>query len=372
MKILISIPWFKPAFKAGGPIRSIDQLVRLTESDFNFSIICGDMDVDGSGLSLSSKNQFLPYSKNCKVAYLSGERRIVNYKKLTDESKPDVAYIIGLYGWYFMLYPLLFLSCPRKIISVRGMLHPGALTQKKWKKSIYLFFLKKIINPNKISFHATDTFEADLIKRHFGNKFNIHVASNIPEQIMPAVKPQKVVGSISLLSVCLISPMKNILPVLQSLMDCKILVEYTIVGPVKDDQYWIKCLKVINSLPTNVTINIIGEVVPEQLHQHYTQSHVFILPSKSENYGHAIIEALQHGLPVITSNFTPWNQLSENKAGLNIGVSSQEIQFACQYFADMNDEIYKNWSEGAIKYASEKLDIDQIRKEYQGMFTKIF
>ena len=249
------------------------------------------------------------------------------------------------------------------------MLHPGALTQKKWKKKFYLFILRKILSPQKISFHATDIYEADLIKHHFGNKYKIHIASNIPELITPSERPQKKVGSLSLLSVCLISPMKNILYVIESLRHCSMLIEYTIVGPVKDDQYWMKCLETIKSLPSNISVNIIGEVLPEQLHLYYHKSLVFILPSKSENYGHAIIEALQHGLPVITSHHTPWNQLEDHNAGINIQTEKNEILKSIQFFAEMSNEMYQQWSKGALDFVAKKVNRNAVIQEYVNMFS---
>jgi glycosyltransferase involved in cell wall biosynthesis len=40
------------------------------------------------------------------------------------------------------------------------------------------------------------------------------------------------------------------------------------------------------------------------------------LPSHSENFGLTIAEALAHGVPVLTTDGTPWSQLSANAAGL--------------------------------------------------------
>lgn len=41
----------------------------------------------------------------------------------------------------------------------------------------------------------------------------------------------------------------------------------------------------------------------------------FILPSKGENFGIAVIEALSRGLPVITTRSTPWEELVFNNCG---------------------------------------------------------
>ena len=45
IRILIFIDWFLPAYKAGGPIRSIANLVDHLNGDFDFYIITGDRDL---------------------------------------------------------------------------------------------------------------------------------------------------------------------------------------------------------------------------------------------------------------------------------------------------------------------------------------
>jgi glycosyltransferase involved in cell wall biosynthesis len=39
------------------------------------------------------------------------------------------------------------------------------------------------------------------------------------------------------------------------------------------------------------------------------------LPTFGENFGHSIYEALAHGLPVMISDKTPWQNLEEKVAG---------------------------------------------------------
>jgi glycosyltransferase involved in cell wall biosynthesis len=47
----------------------------------------------------------------------------------------------------------------------------------------------------------------------------------------------------------------------------------------------------------------------------YSVASLFLLPSHSENFGLVIAEAMAHGIPVITTDMTPWSSLNTNTLG---------------------------------------------------------
>ena len=162
--------------------------------------------------------------------------------------------------------------------------------------------------------------------------------------------------------------MKNILLVLEALQECRATVVYDIYGPVKEIAYWELCLERLKLLPANITVKYHKEVTPPDVAQKLRHAHVFILPSKSENFGHAIYEALSAGLPVITSKFTPWNELDEASAGMNVETEAGEIAKAIAYFAGMDNETFMKWNEGAVQYAQGHLDEERLKEGYGRMF----
>jgi len=264
--------------------------------------------------------------------------------------------------------PLLFSKVENKIVSVRGMLHPGALSQKKIKKKLFLLLWKMLALHRKVSFHATDETEGKYIRQVFGEEVKIMVAGNFPRKFSPVKQISKIKGSLQLLSIALVSPMKNHLLVLQALEHCQGEIEYHICGPIKDMEYWQQCLQQIKKLPANIHVHYHGDVQPQQVQEYLYKGQLFILPSKSENFGHAFYEALTAGKPVITSMHTPWQDLEKNHAGLNIDTDIAAVKKAIDLFVKMDDMEYNAWSEAAVAYAAKAIDLEKIKDQYKKMF----
>lgn len=224
----------------------------------------------------------------------------------------------------------------------------------------------------KISFHATDAEEEKYIKKVFGEDVTVLIAGNFPRKFTAVSPMAKEKGdTLKLVSIALIGPVKNHLLVLKALSTYKNKIEYHIYGPVKDMEYWQLCLDEIKKLPQNIIVEYHGEIQPQEVESCLQKGHVFILPSLSENFGHSFYEALTEGKPVISSNFTPWQNLQRAKAGINVELNSTSIRDAIDRFAEMNQAEYNLWSQGAIQYAEAALNIDAIKKQYKIIFGQL-
>lgn len=277
--------------------------------------------------------------------------------------------MVGLYSWYSTMVPLLFCKSDKKIISVRGMLHPGALGQKSLKKKIFLKLFRSMGLHKKVAFHATDYHELDYIHDNLGNNTRVFVAGNYPiffghQPIVP-----KVPGKLRLVSIALISPMKNILRVLSSLKNITGEVEYNIYGAVKDEDYLALCKETAKALPQNIRVTFHGALHPDSVKEVLARHHVFILPSESENFGHSIYEALSAGRPAITSLNTPYKELPNHRAGINVLPSDENaLSDSIRFFVDMNEEEYAQWSTAASAFAESFIDIEKLGEQYGKMF----
>ena len=370
-KILIIYDYFYPAFKAGGPIQSLINITKHLGKDNTLFILCTDKDLDGTTLEVKTDEWIWVEELNINVFYMSNKGVFfLKIFQLIRQLNPSVIFINGIYSLSLSFMPALYPISARKIISVRGMLHPGALEIKKTKKKIYLFIYKLLGINRKCEFHATNTEEKGYIERNFVVYKKIWVVPNLPNKFLGTTTLLKNSGQLNLVSIALIGPMKNHDLVIKALKYVKNgSITYEIYGPIKDKVYWDKCKLLIDELPENVSVNYKGAISPDNLSLALDNAHFSILPSVSENYGHSIVESLLYGKPVITSKTTPWNELELFKAGYNIGtIDELELVNILNSVVLMDNIEYQKWVINAKEYIESRLNTKKTKEQYLEMF----
>ena len=112
-------------------------------------------------------------------------------------------------------------------------------------------------------------------------------------------------------------------------------------------------------MPENITVTYRGFLNNKQAESTLSQYHFLFLPSKGENYGHAIIESLSLGCPVIISNNTPWRELESHGAGWDISLNNPaKFEEILQYCCEMNQNDYDEMSKNAY-YLAKKHILDK-------------
>jgi glycosyltransferase involved in cell wall biosynthesis len=77
----------------------------------------------------------------------------------------------------------------------------------------------------------------------------------------------------------------------------------------------------MQNLPNHVQVHYKQELDPFKVQETLAGYDAMILLTTGENFGHALFENMSIGRPVITSYFTPWNELQLKKAGWNVNIS---------------------------------------------------
>ena len=71
-----------------------------------------------------------------------------------------------------------------------------------------------------------------------------------------------------------------------------------------------------------------GEIWGDEKWAYFQGADLFCLPSHSENFGLAILEALQVGTRVLTTDKTPWEEVSSWEAGIVVPPFEEEVRSA--------------------------------------------
>jgi glycosyltransferase involved in cell wall biosynthesis len=397
-KILIVIDWYRPAHKAGGPITSIENLVNLLGDDENleFYIICGVFDYGASEPLPVEQEAWVKVGK-AQVQYWHPKRLNLNtWKQLIEQLKPDVVHMQGLWSIKFSILPLLAAQSFSKamltvkiIVSPRGMLTPQALKQKRWLKAPVAWVLKRLNAYKNVIFHSTNDQETKEIAKYLGGGatwIDNNPSSSIPQKLRPGTNPilqmpnvprslyrenheyTKTPNHLNWVFVGRISPEKNPLLLLQALqiLDCSTTGYF--IGGYQNESYFSEFQNAINNLPTQHQVKYLGELSVDEIAEQLTQCDLLINTSISENFGHAMAEALSAGVPILVGPNTPWQQLWEAKAGDVAEYSPQSFAAAMNKFVSMDSANYNQFKMGAIQHFAERCELSATKAKYLNIY----
>lgn len=376
-KIMLFADWYEPGFKAGGPIRSCVNFVEYMHATYDIYVFTSDRDLNAHD---AYKNIIIDAwhnkSEGIRIYYCSPQN--LNWKNIKDQFRaiaPDFIYLNSMFSKYFTIYPLLINKREaihaKVILSPRGMLRSSALKFKSSKKKIFLDIFRIFRFHRNVLFHAADETEKKDILENFGNNVNVAHVPNFPGKFdVGTLQLGKHKDDLSMLFVGRIHPIKNLDYLLRVLGKVKGSVQLTIVGSIEDKSFWQDCQILIDQLPKNISVSYKGEMPNHLLPAVLKEHHIFSLPTKGENFGHAIFEALSLGKPVLISDQTPWKNLQPAKAGWSISLQEPEkFVDAIKEASNWDQDEYNLWSLNAFNFAKRSIDPIDLQKQYQLLFS---
>jgi glycosyltransferase involved in cell wall biosynthesis len=375
--ILVLIDWFVPGYKAGGPIQSCANLVEALRDDFDVRVLTTDTD----HLELEPYKNIAPdlwiYNviPDVGIYYLSkSNKNLKEINRLIREVDPDFLYLNHLFSPLFVIAPL-FLKWKRKfrattIVCPRGALFAGALNIKKYKKYPLLVLYRLMGIQRMVRFHATNFLEKDAILSFFPGA-EIHIADNLPKFLqLENTQVKKDPDSLKMLYIARIHPIKNLLFVIQCLKEIRSLIVLNIIGPVEDADYWEACWAEIHTLPDNVEVNYEGSIPNHLLGKVIDDHHLYVLPTKGENFGHSIFESLLAGRPVLISDQTPWRSLQEKKIGWDLPLDDKLSWIkAIEESATWSQETFNTYSKNAWNFAGSFIQNPELKNSYHTLIS---
>lgn len=376
-KILVFIDWFLPGIKAGGPIKSVSALVNHLSDQFDFFIITSDKDFgENEPYKNILSNSWLEFKPGVKIIYLSSDKQSkIEIKNQILNINPDTVYLNSFFSYSFSILPLLVLNkisfTGKIILAPRGMLSEGALRIKPFKKRFFLAISKFIQFHKKVIWHSTKADETSDIKRNFKNAL-ISEIQNIPNIQLRKDAPElsKKEGELNLIYLGRIAENKNLKKILEVFLSIeKGKINLSVYGFIEDETYWKECKKITSKLPHHIKVEYKGILNEEEVRQKLTEHHYLIMLSYSENFGHAIVESLSCGTPVIIGEKTPWQNLEKHNAGWNVKIyDDQHINKIISSAISISEEAYINQRKDSLKYASAYCFSNKILTDYKILF----
>jgi glycosyltransferase involved in cell wall biosynthesis len=368
-KLLFIADWYAPAFKGGGPIRSVVNLIEKIKKDYDCYVYTSNTDFgEVEPLAGIVEDQWVNQS-GVQVYYRSGKMSFAQVKKMIKTIDPHRIYLNSMFS--NMIKPILVgYASDRMIIAPRGMLNESALAVKPIRKFLYLWFLRTFGFVKHLRFHATSKDEKKVIQRIFPNAQSIIVAGNIPASTSADLHPaEKQSGKLNMVFTGRMHPIKNLHLLLEALKNVSGAIELTIIATKEDQDYQEKCKQLALELPGNITINWVLNLPPNEIQQHLLNAHLFTLLSEVESFGHAIFEALAVGCPVLIGDNTPWKHLEQQKAGIDLPINNMhQITSGIQQFVDMENQEWQSCRKGAHGLALSYLDQLDVDKLYCTLF----
>jgi len=254
---------------------------------------------------------------------LAEQLKLQDHEVSTDENKlpSEEVQLVHFHGLWQPQHRAVYKHCIKNdipyVISAHGMLEPYAWRHKWLKKKVYFEMIERKHFTNAKAVLTTSNLESSSVQKivQHANIQSIPLGYNQPQVNSHALAKGNLgwdEEKTHLLYLSRIDPKKGLSLLLQALLDNNFgknhQLSLHIVGE-GDSSYMRELTRFIdtnkNRLPP---IDWVGPVWDERKWDYLSGADLFCLPTKSENFGIAVLEAALCGTPVLTSPYTPWGE----------------------------------------------------------------
>lgn len=354
--ILVLLPVFRPGFDATGPNQSTANMIRGLSDRFRFRVLADAVPGETVG-------EWMDYGGIERLPMRLGPLGPEGLEQVIN-STPHAALIAN--GFFDRTYtmPALVLRrlgrVPRNplILAPRGEFASGALKISAVRKRVYRAVAKATGLLEGVTYQVTDEREAEDARRFLGAGTPVAITPNI--RMLPALpehQPRPAGAPLRVAFLGRISPIKNLDYALERLAEADVPVEFTLFGPADDAAYWELCQQKIAALPPSVRVTHRGSIPNETVIPTMAGQDLLLLPTGGENYGHAIVDSLVAGTPVLISDRTRWHGLAEAGCGWDLPLDRpQAFTAALREAAGDLPEKARARREAARDYIARQLD----------------
>ncbi len=332
MKILHIIENLDSSY--GGPARSVPLLVKyLNKLDIENKIFTIEVYKNESNTVLEANDI------DVVKLPLEGMKKIKYSSKLENEIEQEITKDTVIHVHTVWTYPTYIgYKIVKKynlslVVSTRGTMYAWALDQSKVVKKIAMWLFQKKMLQTANMIHITEPNEKKALE-NIGIHNNTVLVPNgieiendfesLDKNILKQIKYDKSKRYILFLGRIVHNKgLHYLINSYKKIQNKYNDIEVLVVGGVEDKKYF-------DSLEKLERVHFLGALDGIEKHTLFSISSLFVLPSRTENFGMAIAEAMSYKIPVITTQGTPWKELQDNDAGWWIELSQENLDNALE------------------------------------------
>ena len=279
----------------------------------------------------------------------------------------DIFYFFGGWTLFYIKLHLLALKLNKKIIiHPLGLYEPWALSEKKFKKKIaWIMFQKKLLLSADL-IHCASIKEKNNVNKLNEKIKTTYVPFGIDDNFIK--KKLNITIKKKVLFFSRLTDSKG----LDVLIDAWIHIgneDWTldIAGSGNNTKY----IRQVNKTNKNIKINFLRPIFKKKEKKFlFDKYDCLVLPTKNESFGLVILESMARGVPVLTTNTTPWVNIQKKNTGWIINDSAVELKLVLYKIFCLKKEDFIRKKKNSIKLAS-KFKWSKIFPVYLKMFQRL-
>jgi glycosyltransferase involved in cell wall biosynthesis len=363
VRVLVHADFFRPGYKCGGPAVSLSRIMERYQGKAEFFTFTRDRDLGDTHAYPNVVPDVWTEAFGGRVYYASpGRWGLRQFMKAVHEVSPDVVYFNSYFSpitrGALLRRFLGRLRGVRVLLAPRGEFSKGALGLKATRKRVYLRMANLLHLHDRVLWHVSSPHERSDVERvvpWIPKTFVL--APDLPPRVTRSARIEKLAGQARFIFVSRIAPMKNLAHAIRLLARVRGEIRLEVYGPKEDAAYWAECEQAIAALPDSATVAYHGPVSPDDVPCAISSGHAFLLPTRGENFGHAIAEAFAATRPSLVSDRTPWRGLEAAGAGWDIPLEDEQTWVhALQTVVDWDQTAFDQATESVGRFFANVLE----------------
>lgn len=277
----------------------------------------------------------------------------------------DILHLSAIYypiSW--LLAPVAILLGKKVVWTPHGELDPDAMIYSTARKKAVLRFVR--LFKKRILFQSTCDAETGYIRNQLGADARIvHLPC-----FVEVVRKQNRTAENHWLFVGRIHPKKAIERLIKALPLVTAKKQLKVVGDY-NNEYGREMMALADELGCRQQIDFVGHKRDTEKYQLMANAYCLIMPSHTENFGIVVTEALTQGTPVIASKGTPWQILSDRRAGIWVSNEVEPLAEAMNQLAALSPETYAEYRENALRVVDE-FDVERNIQKWETVYSQFY